>query len=95
LRRWSQRDLADLFDVVELVACLVAEVGAGLHRRCLPPSSACRTMPYMKLELSPVEAREIREAILETRNDWSPVLDRVTKDIQAKLDRLAEISGRH
>jgi hypothetical protein len=37
------------------------------------------------LELTEVEASEIREALLETRLEWSPVLDRVTKEILAKI----------
>lgn len=38
------------------------------------------------LQLTPEEAREVREAILETRAEWSPALDRVAKQIQAQLD---------
>lgn len=33
------------------------------------------------LQLTEREADEVREAILETRNKWSPTLDRVTKQI--------------
>src|SRR4051794_35772251 len=36
------------------------------------------------LELTEREADEVREAILETRNEWSPTLDRVTKEILQK-----------
>ena len=40
----------------------------------------------MILELTRAEAAEVRAAILDTRLPWSPVLDRVTKDIQNKID---------
>jgi|tagenome__1003787_1003787.scaffolds.fasta_scaffold20360758_3 hypothetical protein len=38
------------------------------------------------LTLSWQEAKEVREAILETNTTWTPVLDRVTKTLQDKLD---------
>lgn len=38
------------------------------------------------LPLTDDEARDVREAILETRLPWSPVLDRITKTLQAGLD---------
>jgi hypothetical protein len=43
----------------------------------------------IRLELSAADAREVREALLETRLPWSPVIDQVTKEIQAKLDEEA------
>lgn len=47
----------------------------------------------MNIELTPDEAREVREALLETGSKWSPVLDCVAKGIQAELDDLDRLAS--
>jgi hypothetical protein len=42
------------------------------------------------LLLKEADAKVVREALLTTEMIWNPVLDRVTKEIQAKLDLAAQ-----